>query len=52
MENFFFTVQPGFCLSLTFTPENNSKGQQCEVNKRELSGEMLFHRKEIPLNNK
>lgn len=46
------TVQSGFCLSLTSTTENNSKGHQHKVNKRELSGETLFHRNEIHLNNK
>lgn len=52
MENFILTVQPGFCLSLTSTSENNSKGHQYEVNKRELSGETLFHGNKITLNDK
>lgn len=49
---FHSSLQSGFCLSLTSTTENNSKSHKHKVNKRQLSGETLFHGNEINLNNK
>lgn len=51
-KSFILHVQAGFFLSFTSTSENNSKGYQHKVNKRDLSGETLFHGNEILLNNK
>lgn len=51
-KSFILHVQAGFFLSFTSTSENNSKGYQHKVNKRDLSGEALFHGNEILLNNK